>query len=373
MSSVVDYIREYGKYTFSEKKFNEVDAAVLSSITYLDFNNIVSDKKNPINMSGAIDYFLNHYDMKKFMKRGFIQKDIIRVAKEIKDTIRYRNIVLYNYVYDVTYNKQFCAITMKLPTGEKLIVYEGTDHDLVGWEEDFTMLYQFPVPADTDAINYLNDNVSIWDKNVIVLGHSKGGHLAMTAATFCKWYKKFAIKKVYNFDGPGFRYDEFNSKKFKRMTKKLEYIIPNYSIFGLLLRHPEEVKVVKTTKKDIMAHSMFNWLVEEENFVFDRLSRISRNLDKSIIMWLEQHDDEERKKVVTDVFKYLKDNGIEKITDMVKLKNVFTLIKDTRCSSSSSMSAALSLFFSIESSAFLSHFSLVSENFANRKIPPLIY
>ena len=112
------------------------------------------------------------------------------------------------------------------------------------------------------------------------------------------------------------------------MTKKLEYIIPNYSIFGLLLRHPEEVKVVKTTKKDIMAHSMFNWLVEEESFVFDRLSRISRNLDKSIIMWLEQHDDEERKKVVTDVFKYLKDNGIEKITDMIKLKNVFTLIKN---------------------------------------------
>lgn len=326
MISLIDYVKTNGDYTFFEKKFNEVDAVLMSAIVYVNFSNIIKDVE--VSLGDALEKYLKVTDRKTIIKLDFIQKDIYKLVKVIKDKIRYRGILLSNYVYDVTYNKQFCAITMKLPTGEKLIVYEGTDHNLVGWEEDFTMLYQFPVPADTDAINYLNDNVSIWDKNVIVLGHSKGGHLAMTAATFCKWYKKFAIKKVYNFDGPGFRYDEFNSKKFKRMTKKLEYIIPNYSIFGLLLRHPEEVKVVKTTKKDIMAHSMFNWLVEEENFVFDRLSRISRNLDKSIIMWLEQHDDEERKKVVTDVFKYLKDNGIEKITDMVKLKNVFTLIKN---------------------------------------------
>ena len=326
MISLIDYVKANGDYTFFEKKFNEVDAVLMSAIVYVNFSNIIKDVE--VSLGDALEKYLKVTDRKTIIKLDFIQKDIYKLVKVIKDKIRYRGILLSNYVYDVTYNKQFCAITMKLPTGEKLIVYEGTDHNLVGWEEDFTMLYQFPVPADTDAINYLNDNVSIWDKNVIVLGHSKGGHLAMTAATFCKWYKKFAIKKVYNFDGPGFRYDEFNSKKFKRMTKKLEYIIPNYSIFGLLLRHPEEVKVVKTTKKDIMAHSMFNWLVEEENFVFDRLSRISRNLDKSIIMWLEQHDDEERKKVVTDVFKYLKDNGIEKITDMVKLKNVFTLIKN---------------------------------------------
>jgi hypothetical protein len=326
MISLIDYVKTNGDYTFFEKEFNEVDAVLMSAIVYVNFSNIIKDVE--VSLGDALEKYLKATDRKTVIKLDFIQKDIYKLVKVIKDKIRYRGILLSNYVYDVTYNKQFCAITMKLPTGEKLIVYEGTDHNLVGWEEDFTMLYQFPVPADTDAINYLNENVSIWDKNVIVLGHSKGGHLAMTAATFCKWYKKFAIKKVYNFDGPGFRYDEFNSKKFKRMTKKLEYIIPNYSIFGLLLRHPEEVKVVKTTKKDIMAHSMFNWLVEEESFVFDRLSRISRNLDKSIIMWLEQHDDEERKKVVTDVFKYLKDNGIEKITDMVKLKNVFTLIKN---------------------------------------------
>ena len=45
-------------------------------------------------------------------------------------------------------------------------------------------------------------------------------------------------------------------------------------------------------------------------------------------MWLEQHDDEERKKVVTDVFQYFRDNGIVSIMDLTKLKNIFNIIKN---------------------------------------------
>ena len=326
MISLMDYVKTTGEYTFFEKKFNEVDAIVFSAIAYVNFTGIV--KTESVELGLALNTFLNTVDTKKFVKLGILQKDILKLVKIIKDKIRYRGILLSNYVYDVTYNKQFCAITMKLPTKEKLIVYEGTDHNLSGWEEDFAMLYQFPVPADIDAIKYLENNVSMWDRNVMVIGHSKGGHLAMTAAAFCKWYKKLAIKKVYNFDGPGFRYDQFHSKEFVRMSKKLEYYLPGYSIFGLLLRHPEEVKVVKASKKDITAHSMFNWYVDDDKFVFDRLSRFSYNLDKSIIMWLEQHDDEERKKVVTDVFQYFRDNGIVSIMDLTKLKNIFNIIKN---------------------------------------------
>ena len=325
MMSLLEYVKSRGDYTFFEKKFNDVDAIVMSAVAYVNFTNIVNED---ILLSDAILKFLGTVDKKKYIKQGLLQKDILKLIDLLKDKIRYRGIILSNYVYDVTFNKQFSAITMKLPTKEKLIVFEGTDHNLSGWEEDFAMLYQFPVPADVDAIKYFNDNVSVWDRNVIVLGHSKGGHLAMTAASFCKWYKKFGIKKVYNFDGPGFRYDEIHSKQFIKMSKKLEYFVPNYSIFGLLLRHPEEIKVVKATKKDITAHSMFNWVVKQDSFMLESLSRISRNLDKSIVMWLEQHDDVERKKVVTDVFKFFRDNGIVNIMDLSKLKNIINLLKN---------------------------------------------
>lgn len=329
MGSIVDYVKNYGKYTFFEKEFNEVDAAVLSVITYLDFNNIVSDKKNPVNMGGAIDYFLNHYDMKKFMKRGFVQKDLIKLAKEMKDTIRYRNIILYNYVYDVTFDKQFCAITMKLPTKEIVVAYEGTDHNLVGWEEDLAMCYKYPVPAQTDAINYINKTVGLFENNVIVLGHSKGGHLAMVAAMFCNPLVKLKIKKVYNLDGPGLRRKEIESRKFKNMEKKLEHIVPHYSFFGLLLRHGNNTKSIKSNRIDLLAHSVFTWEIKDNKFMIEPLSKLSKNLDESIIMWLDQHNDEERERIIKDIFDYLRKSGIDNVTQMVKIKNVISLIKNS--------------------------------------------
>ena len=131
MISLMEYVKTTGDCTFFEKKFNEVDAIVLSAIAYVNFTGIV--KTENIELGVALNTFLSTVDTKKFVKLGILQKDILKLVKLIKDKIRYRGILLSNYVYDVTYNKQFCAITMKLPTNEKLIVYEGTDHNLSGW------------------------------------------------------------------------------------------------------------------------------------------------------------------------------------------------------------------------------------------------
>lgn len=326
--NLFEYIKKYGDFTFFDRPFNEVDSAILSAISYIDFNNIVSDTKNEMSLSNALEIFLSTKDLKKFVKLGFFQKDVLKMIRIVKDKIRYRNIMLSNFVYDVTFDKQFCAITMKLPTKEKIIVYEGTDHNLVGWEEDFAMVYKFPVPADIDAISYINKNVGLFDNNVIVIGHSKGGHLAMTAAMNAKWHVKLKIKKVYNFDGPGFRFAEINSNNFKHMQKKLEYIVPSYSVFGLLLRHPDVIRTIKSTRKDLFAHSVFTWEVKENHFLYEPLSRLSKNLDESIIMWLELHDDNERKKIVTDIFEYLRKSGVKTIMDITKFKVVLSLIKN---------------------------------------------
>ena len=41
MGTILDYIREYGDYTFSEKPLNEVDSLVLCQFAYLKFDGIV--------------------------------------------------------------------------------------------------------------------------------------------------------------------------------------------------------------------------------------------------------------------------------------------------------------------------------------------
>lgn len=325
--TLMEYVKTYGDYTFFEREFNEVDAAVLSAITYVDFN-FVFKNVDELSLGSALEFFLANTELKKFSKSGFIQKDVVKLIKVLKEKIRYRNIMISNYIYDVTFDKQFSALTMKLPTKEKIIAFEGTDDKLVGWEEDFAMIYKFPVPADKDAISYVNKNVSIFDKKVILLGHSKGGHLAMTAAIFCKWYIKLKIKEVYNFDGPGFRHKEIESKEFQKSYKKIKYIVPNYSLFGLLLCHPDNIITIKSNKKGILAHSIFSWEVVDNQFVNEPLSRISKNLDKSIVMWLEQNDDEQREKLVKDVFECFKKSGVNGLTDVTKFKVFISLLKN---------------------------------------------
>ncbi len=329
MATIIDYVKKYGDSTMYEMPFNEVDASILSLITYVDFLDIVPNKKGKYCLlSNALEIFLKHSDLKKFAGRGIVQKDLIKLSRILKDKIRFRNIEVSNYVYSITFEKQFCAMTFKLPTGEKIIAYEGTDHNLVGWEEDFAMCYSYPVPAHVDAINYINKNVNFFDKKVYVLGHSKGGHLAMAAASFGNLITRLKIKKVYNFDGPGFRKEQFESKKFKKMSEKIEVIVPYYSIFGMLLRHEDNIRSVKSNRKDIFAHSIFAWQVVENKFVDEPLSRLSINLDNSIVFWLEQHDDEERKRILINIFDFLKKCGVTNLFDIFKIKYLYSILKN---------------------------------------------
>lgn len=330
MTNIIDYVKKYGDYSFEDEEFNEIDAAVLSLLSYVDFYNIVSTKKKSVSLKNALDYFFNNYDLKLFVKRGFSRKELLSLCKIIKDKERYKDIILYNYVYKIGFDEQFSAVTMKLPNNAIVISYEGTDHNLVGWEEDFAMCYKFPVPCEIDAVKYINKNISLFDKDVIVLGHSKGGHLSMIASMYANLMNRFKIKKVYNFDGPGLKKKEIESRKYKRIEDKLFNIVPNHSIVGLLLRHTDNLNIVKSMRKDLYAHSIFNWEVQDNHFKTTTLSKISKDLDKSIIMWLDEHSIKDREDIVKSIFEYLRKNGVSDVTNLSKIKTLITLIKNSK-------------------------------------------
>lgn len=328
MGNIFNYIAKYGNKTFDDMNFNEVDAAIFANLTYVDFVGIIENDNSETTLCVALEKFLMLKDLRKYGKNGVFNRDVIRMCRSIKDCLRYRNITIKNYVYILSQEEQFGALTLILPNKQKIIAYEGTDHNLVSWEEDFTMVYKYPVPADVDSIKYIKNNIGLFDKNVILLGHSKGGHLAMNAASFSPWYIRHKIGKVYNLDGPGFRLREVSSKKYKKMEKKLEYIIPYYSVIGLLLRHGKPAKVVKSDRKDLLSHSPFSWEVKGTKFVLEPLSTLSKNLSRSIIMWLEMHDDEQRERIVTDVFDCIKKSKINSISDVTKIRNIVSLVKN---------------------------------------------
>ena len=46
MANVYDYVAKYGKYTFEQKAFNEVDNLVFSLLAYLDFTDTRINENN---------------------------------------------------------------------------------------------------------------------------------------------------------------------------------------------------------------------------------------------------------------------------------------------------------------------------------------
>ena len=328
MESILNYLKNNGNKTFRQLEFNEIDNVVFSSISYSEFGGIISENRKFMNLYDALEVFLRKYTIKNAAKLGIAQTDSYKIIKEIIGLKRYRDVLVYNYRYVGDKDKQFCAMTFKVRNMFTYVAFEGTDHLLSGWKEDFEMIYKFPVPAQEYAVKYLNETINMFDKNLIVGGHSKGGNLALVASMYCHPLIRFKINKIYSNDGPGLRLNEINSQEYKRIEKRLIQIIPNYSLVGLLLRHNDNFTVIKSTKKDIMAHSVLTWEVDYNKFKRAKLSDLSKKLDKSIIIWLDNHDDKTRKKIITSVFKALEDAGVYNLYDIKKIKTGMKVIKN---------------------------------------------
>ena len=330
MENILTYLKKYKNKTFREMEFNEIDNVIFSSITYSEFKGIIPEDRSTISLNDAMIKFVNKYTLKDAKKLGFAQKDSYKIIKEIIDSKRYKDILVYGYRYISNKDMQFCAMSFRAKGLFTYVGFEGTDHLLSGWKEDFEMIYHFPVSAHKEAIRYLDEMVYIFDKNVIVGGHSKGGNLALVGCMYAHPIIRHKIKKIYSNDGPGLRKEQIESHSFKKIENKLVQIIPNYSVVGLLLLQNDDLIVIKSSRKDILAHAVLTWEVEDKKFKRSTLSTMSKRLDVSILEWLEKHDDEKRKKVITETFKALEDAGIKNLYDIKSVRNAIKVIKSIR-------------------------------------------
>ena len=177
-----------------------------------------------------------------------------------------------------------------------------------------------------EAINYVNKNVKLFGPNVIIGGHSKGGNLALVSSMYIKAYKRYKIKKVYSNDGPGLRQKEFLSKEYKKIKERYIHIVPDSSIIGMLLRH-DKYTIVKSHIKNINCHYLTTWHTKDDKLVISTLSERSKRIEKNIINWLENHSDDDKTKLVNNLFKVFEDSNIETIPNISNPKNIFKILK----------------------------------------------
>ena len=73
----------------------------------------------------------------------------------------------------------------------------------------------------------------------------------------------------------------------------------------------------------------FLWMVST-SFKEASLSKISSNLRESIILWLDEHNDEQRRKMIETVFEAFEKSGIKDTNDFFNIKKSFNIVKNIR-------------------------------------------
>lgn len=318
------YLKEY-TYSFKEKPFNEVDNLVFSTIVYLNFEKILDQGK--VSLTTLADMYLT-LNPRLPKNSPFAYKDAFKILKLIKDNPRYKDVLVYNYVYDTSDEYQFGALTYEF-LNNIYVAFEGTDDNISGWKEDFEMSYMFPVPAQKKSIKYLS-RYTFGNKNIYVGGHSKGGNLAVVASMYANIFIKSRIKKIYSNDGPGLREEEFSSYRYHRISKKLMHLIPHNSIIGLLFFHDNDV-VIKSKAPILFSHAPLSWKVEIDKFEKSSLNKFSINFDKGHTDWMNLYSKEEKEKFVSEVFDILEKHNIKTLTQIKSdLSYIFKILKSSR-------------------------------------------
>lgn len=176
MANMMDYIQWRGDLTFSERPFNEVDGLIFAELSYVDYSNIVPNTvvEGITLKRAAEEYFLKYPDSRG--RLGIVVPDSIHdLLRAAGNSERFGSVILSGYTAETSEEKeeQFSAVTFTIENRIRCVAFRGTDDSIVGWKENFNMCYMFPVPAQSDAANYLNMVAADWNKDLIITGHSK--------------------------------------------------------------------------------------------------------------------------------------------------------------------------------------------------------
>ncbi len=328
MKNLFDYLEYYGNDSLYIESFNDVDSLVLASLAYGKWEGIIpSGKSKSITLEEACELYIEKYKNANLKKEDWLFPKTYKMIKQLKDCKRYNLARIYNWQEIVSKECQFAAMTIRLDNGLTYISYKGTDSSVIGWQEDFELTYKYPIPSQTEARNYINKTLTILDRKVMLGGHSKGGNLAMYAYLNIDPRYRNRIKKVYNFDGPGFLKDVYESIYFKEMIPKLVMYVPEESVFGMLL-YNGPYKVTKSSNSGVMAHEGYSWEVFGTKLTKGTIKSKSTRLHKNVLSFLSKMTIEEKKDFINDMFSFF---SAMDVTNMLQLKQV-TLSKITTAS-----------------------------------------
>ena len=93
-----------------------------------------------------------------------------------------------------------------------------------------------------------------------------------------------------------------------------------------MLLRTDDYCVIKTSKNNILSHSLLYWLIDDDKIAKGVLSDKSIKLHNSVLYWLNIHNDYERRIMTKMFFKIFEDAKVNDLTDLKKFKNLIKVL-----------------------------------------------
>lgn len=320
MGNIISYLEEYGHLSFRDLPFNEVDALILSQFSYLKFDGLIpkiTDEKRSVSFL----HLAGHMDEMVVFADERYEKDNRLLFEQMLNSKRFSS-AYFNYyasILDENVETQFCAFTCFLEQELPVVIYRGTDENFVGWKEDFNMAFKKPVPGQHLAKLYLNQVGGLVFSDFVVCGHSKGGNLAVYSSMNTYPDIRNRIKRIYSFDGPGFRPEILVSEDYDAIAPKIEKYIPKSSLVGMLLEEHEDYLVVDSSSVGVLQHNPFTWRVKDASFVGKQEVYKGRQfMNEALNEWILTLNDEQLELFVETLFYILEGCEMKNLVEIAQ-------------------------------------------------------
>lgn len=305
---------------FAKSPLNEIDAMIFSEISYFKYSEFIKKNKDKIRIKDIYDLSR----LKRFLDRPAFKQDDLELMTSLCGNPRFNNIVISNFVKisNAKKSEQFSAITLTLPNSDIVVCFRGTDSTLTGWKEDFDMAYLDSVPSQIDARNYLKNILRKTRKRkIFIVGHSKGGNLAVYSYLSQTEIMKKKIERVYCFDGPSLS-DHIKEKfNYKKYAFKIYKFVPEQSIIGMIYDAPENCIIVQSQSSYLSQHNMYNWIISGNELMrTNDITGLIKELDSAVNEWLKTSTVVEKEMFVETFYGITLKAGFENSVEMIKEK-----------------------------------------------------
>ena len=315
MANLIDYLAWRGDIPFSVSPWNEVDGLMCAVLSYLNFHGLQDHRGWTLREAKRIDLLIeaqgNTFGPRK------------KMFEAMAETARFGDCRMHHFIAltDEDASMQFSAMCMDLPDDTKAVVFRGTDNTLVGWREDFNMSYQTTVPGQLAAAYYLSKAARLSSRPIRLMGHSKGGNLAVYAGAAVPEKIQKRIEGIWTYDGPGMNLEISRSEGFERIRDRIHSYVPQTSIIGMLMDYYKPYTVVRSTAKGLEQHDPMTWQVYGTHFEeLENIDRTASVVSETLHEMLANSTPEQRGAFVETLFRLADNTNATRMSDILNEK-----------------------------------------------------